>query len=223
MHPQYIQHNVAAGDTKEGILSILPFIPKTGRISTIRIFQDGDYVFTHNLYNISAPAKVVFDVYRFEDGKVVEHWDNIQTLETTPNPAGRTMLDGTIQPTQLTLAQTAANKALVKSYIRDVLMGGNIEKLPEYFHEDQFIQHAPGALDGPVGFNGSEQTYNRIRMVLGDGNFVLAMGEGTAAGVPTAFYNLYRVENGKLAEHWNVIESILPRDQWNPTNNNGRF
>lgn len=63
--------------------------------------------------------------------------------------------------------------------------------------------------------------YERIHRVLGEGDFVLTVSEGTFGGKHTSFYDLFRVKNGKIAEHWDTIEPILPRDQWK--NDNGKF
>ncbi len=41
--------------------------------------------------------------------------------------------------------------------------------------------------------------------IVADGEFVFTQGEGILRGVPTAFYDLFRVEDGKLAEHWDVV------------------
>lgn len=64
-------------------------------------------------------------------------------------------------------------------------------------------------------------TYGRVQKVLGEGNMVLVISEGTFGDEPGAFYDLYRVSNGKLAEHWDVIETIPPREKWQ--NDNGKF
>jgi predicted SnoaL-like aldol condensation-catalyzing enzyme len=63
--------------------------------------------------------------------------------------------------------------------------------------------------------------YDKIHKVLGEGNFVLVVSEGQLGGKHTSFYGLFRVENGKIAEHWDVIEPITPKDQ--AKNNNGKF
>jgi predicted SnoaL-like aldol condensation-catalyzing enzyme len=63
--------------------------------------------------------------------------------------------------------------------------------------------------------------YEQIHWVLGEGNFVLVVSEGSFGGQHTSFYDLFRVENGKLAEHWDTIEVIPPRDHWR--NDNGKF
>jgi hypothetical protein len=52
--------------------------------------------------------------------------------------------------------------------------------------------------------------YDRIHKVLGEGNVVLVVSEGGIAGQPTAFYDLVRIENGKIAEHWDIVETIPP-------------
>lgn len=59
------------------------------------------------------------------------------------------------------------------------------------------------------------------RLDLAQGNFVLAVSEGTFGGAPTAYYDLWRVENGKIAEHWDVMETISDKSTW--ANDNGKF
>ena len=63
--------------------------------------------------------------------------------------------------------------------------------------------------------------YTKNHIVSGEGNFVLAVSEGTFAGKPTSFYDLFRIENGKIAEHWDVIETIMP--EADRKNTNGKF
>jgi predicted SnoaL-like aldol condensation-catalyzing enzyme/DNA-directed RNA polymerase subunit RPC12/RpoP len=60
-----------------------------------------------------------------------------------------------------------------------------------------------------------------IHKILGCGNFVLAVSEGAFAGKPTSYYDLFRVENGKIAEHWDVMETIAPESEWK--HQNGKF
>ena len=47
------------------------------------------------------------------------------------------------------------------------------------------------------------------------------MSEGAFAGAHTSFYDLFRVERGKIAEHWDTIEEIAITD--NHKNINGKF
>ena len=60
-----------------------------------------------------------------------------------------------------------------------------------------------------------------MHAVFAEANYVLTVSEGTLAGQHSSFYDLYRVENGKIAEHWDTIEAIPPQSEWK--NKNGKF
>jgi predicted SnoaL-like aldol condensation-catalyzing enzyme len=224
---KYIQHNLAVADGLAGFGAALAQLPSgSARVNTARVFEDGDFVVAHTDYNFFGP-KIGFDIFRFEGGKIVEHWDNLQ--ETAgPNPSGRTMIDGPTEPADL--GRTEANKALVRTFVDDILVNGRMEKLAGYFNGDSYIQHNPQIADGLSGLGAALQAmaaagvtmkYDRIHRVLGKGNFVLVASEGSFGGKPTAFYDLFRVEGGKIAEHWDTIETIPPRSDWR--NANGKF
>jgi predicted SnoaL-like aldol condensation-catalyzing enzyme len=225
---KYIQHNLSAADGLAGFGALLQALPKgSAKANTVRVFQDGDFVFSHTEYNFFGP-KIGFDIFRFEAGKIVEHWDNLQETPAKPNPSGRTMIDGPTQPTDL--EKTAANKALVRSFVDDILVNGRMEKLAGYYNGDHYIQHNPQIADGLSGLGqalqamakaGITMKYDRIHRVLGEGNFVLVVSEGNFAGKHSSFYDLFRVQDGKIAEHWDTIETIPPRSEWK--NENGKF
>ncbi|MBX5204045.1 SnoaL-like domain-containing protein [Rhizobium sp. NZLR1] len=224
---KYIQHNLGAADGLKGFGELLAAVPKgSAHVNTVRVFQDGDYVFAHTDYNFFGP-KIGFDIFRFEKGKIVEHWDNLQ--ETAgPNPSKHSMTDG---PTEaVDLDKTAANKKLVKNFVSDILVAGKMGKLAGYFDGENYIQHNPQIADGLSGLGAALQAmakagvtmkYDRVHHVLGEGNFVLTVSEGSFAGKHTSFYDLFRVENGKIAEHWDAIETIPAKSEWK--NKNGKF
>ena len=224
---KYIQHNLAAADGLAGLGALLASLPKdSARVNTARVLEDGDYVFAHTDYNFFGP-KIGFDIFRFENGKVVEHWDNLQRT-APPNPSGHTMIDGPTEPQDPD--KTYANKQLVRAFVDDILLNGLMEKLAGYFNGDKYIQHNPQIADNLSGLGSTLQAmaargvtmkYARIHRVLGEGNFVLVVSEGAFGGKPTSFYDLFRVESGTIAEHWDAVETIPPREQWK--NGNGKF
>jgi predicted SnoaL-like aldol condensation-catalyzing enzyme len=227
----YIQHNLAYGTGRDAFVGSVEYLgsaPTKTTVENIRAFQDGDYVFLHTIYNFAGSGdQVAFDVFRYENGKIAEHWDNLAALAPA-NPSGRTQTDG---PTEVTdLDKTEANKALCEQFVKDVLMGQNSDKLTSYFDGDTYIQHNIQIADGLSGLGaalaamadaGIEMKYDKIHMVLGQGNFVLAISEGTFGGAPTSYYDLWRVENGKIVEHWDVMETIAEQSTW--ANQNGKF
>jgi predicted SnoaL-like aldol condensation-catalyzing enzyme len=225
---KYIQHNLAAADGLAGFGALMAQLPKgSARANTVRVFQDGDYVFTHTDYNFFGP-RIGFDIFRFEGGRIVEHWDNLQEKPAGVNPSGHSMTDGAVEVKDL--AKTEANKALVRAFVDDILVNGRMDKLAGYYDGDNYIQHNPQIGDGLSGLGAALQAmakagltlkYDRVHKVLGEGNFVLVASEGQFAGKHVSFYDLFRVQDGKIAEHWDTIEPIPPRSEWK--NANGKF
>jgi predicted SnoaL-like aldol condensation-catalyzing enzyme len=63
--------------------------------------------------------------------------------------------------------------------------------------------------------------YTKIHKVLGEGNFVLTVSEGEwNGGKKQAFYDLFRMKEGKIVEHWDVIQEIPTEGL---AHNNGMF
>ena len=225
---KYIQHNQSVADGLAGFGEVLAQLPEgSAKVNTVRIFEDGDYVIAHTDYDFFGP-KVGFDIFRFEDGLIVEHWDNLQEL-VNETVSGRTQLDG---PTTVEdLDKTEANKLLVTNFVNEVLLGGNPEvPLTNYISAEQYHQHNPGVADGIDGLvaaltalaeAGTPMIYNQNHIVLGQGNFVLSVSEGIFLGENVAFYDLFRVEDSKIVEHWDAIETILPEEEAH--NTNGKF
>lgn len=205
----YIQHNLAYGTGADAFIGSVEYLASADvktTVNNIRAFEDGDKVFMQTIYNFAgAGEQVAFDIFRFdENGKIAEHWDNLAAL-AEPNPSGHTQTDGTMDVTDL-------------------------DKTPDYFDGDNYIQHNSGIADGVSGLNaalgalaeqGISMVYDEVHMVLAEGNFVLAVSEGTFGGTPTSYYDLWRVENGKIAEHWDVMETIADQSTWQ--NQNGKF
>ena len=225
---KYIQHNIAVGEGLAGFGAVLQALPKdSAKVNTVRAFADGDFVFTHTEYNFFG-HKIGFDIFRFEDGKIVEHWDNMQETAKLANPSGHTIIDGATTVTDLD--KTAANKTLVKNFVEDILVNGKLDKLASYYDGDNYIQHNQQIADGLTGLGAALQAmakqgitmkYDHIHKVLGEGNFVLVASEGNFACLHSSFYDLFRVQDGKIAEHWDTIEAIPAKTEWK--NGNGKY
>ena len=216
----YIQHNPFIPTGLEPFISLLPALAEAGTTAeNIRMFEDGNYVFMHNIWRnaepFGAPEVVTFDIIRVdENGKVAEHWDAVQPL-VAESASGRTQTDG---PTEVTdLDRTEENKALAVALIEDVLMGKNPAKITEYISSESYAQHNPYIKDGLSGIIEAVEAltaqnnmfqYTEIHAVLGEGNFVLTVSEGQWNGTPNAFYDLFRMEDGMIVEHWDVIQPV---------------
>jgi len=227
---KYIQHNPQTEEGSEGLADLFKRLSKTSpRVNIVRAFEDGDFVFAHTEYDF-AQSRIGFEVFRFEDGRAVEHWDNIQ-LRQGPNQSGRSMVDGPTQSTDLGLTET--NRAFVRDFVESVLVNNEVEKLADYVNEENYAEHNARLSDGLSGLRSvlaageaggdGQRTvdYTRVHRVLAEGNFVLCVSEGSYKGIHSALYDLFRVADGKLVEHWDTTEKIAPRSEWK--NDNGKF
>jgi len=222
---KYIQHNLMAGDGLSGFGELLKSAPPI-KANVVRSFQDGDFVFLHTEYDFFGP-KIGFDIFRFEDGLIVEHWDNLQET-VIQTKSGRSMTEGNTEVEDL--SKTAENKEMIEKFVNDVLHGKNPAKITDYISTEKYYQHNPGVADGLVALGkaieelhavGMPMIYEKTHKILGEGNFVLTISEGKFMNKHVSFYDLFRIEKGKIVEHWDTIEEILPKDQWK--NSNGKF
>ena len=228
----YIQHNLAYGTGRDAFIGSVAYLasaPVKTTVNNIRAFEDGDKVFLQTVYNFAgAGEQVAFDIFRIDnDGKIAEHWDNL-AQKADPNPSGRTQIDGTLEKNNA--ADKEETRKIVANFVGDILRAENPDKLTSYFEGDNYIQHNTGIADGLSGLGAAlaalaeqsiQMIYNKTYQVLADGDYALAVSEGTFGGAPTAYYDLFRVENGKIAEHWDVMETIADESTWQ--NQNGKF
>ena len=226
---EYIQHNPFIPDGRDALIALLPTLALNGTtVENIRVIEDGNFVVIHNFWRNAQPfganEVVSFDVLRFDEkGKIAEHWDALMP-NTLPNLSGRTLTDGSTAI--IDWDKTEANKKQA-AVIFDTIINGTPEEVGATvlanFHPD-YLQHSPTVADGVQAifqaFETEQWVYKTNHKIIGEGNFVLSISEGTAKGVPVAFYDLLRFEGGKVAEHWDVIQTIPSK---NLANSNGMF
>lgn len=215
----YIQHNPHVPTGIGPVLSFLPVLQAAQTTyTTHRMLQDRDFIIMHNTYHnaeaFGASDVVTFDIWRMQNGMVAEHWDAISPIvETTAS--GRTQFDGST--TVRDLDKTEANKALIAQFMEDVLFGKAPEKIDQYISQEHYAQHNPLVKDGLQGLKDALNylasqnnlfEYQKVHHIFGEGNFVLTQSEGRWNNKPQAFYDLFRIENNKIVEHWDVIQEI---------------
>jgi len=222
----FVQHDPNIGDGLPGLRAFVAGLansPKTN-ITIYRTVVDGDIVMLHSKYEgwpgFSGPV-IAFDLFRFKDGKIVEHWGG-QTPEAGPNPSGHTQLDGATAVVDR--QQTEANRTLVRNFKQVVTVELRFDRVDEFIDGDHYIQHASKVGDGVARMKARVSQVEKPgdtpvlipRRYIADGNFVLCLVEARTEPT-TANYDLFRVENGKIAEHWDVLSVIPPQNRWKNT------
>lgn len=86
---EYKQHNPTAADGKAGLKAFIEFLKarypaQRGEIK--RVIAEGDLValHVHSTRGDGTPGRAIVDIFRVENGKVVEHWDVIQDIPQKP-------------------------------------------------------------------------------------------------------------------------------------------
>ncbi len=228
--PTYVQHNATVVDGTDGLKALATALAGNAAFKATphRVIADGDLVAFHSTYEGFGPSPLVaFDIFRVANGRIVEHWDALSPI-APPNPSGRTQVDG---PTAVTdLDKTDANCSLVKDFVTTILIRAQYDKLPSYIVADKYAQHNSGIADGLAGLGaaiealgkqGIKMEYFKLHRTVAQGNFVLTQSEGAFGGKPTAYYDLFRVEDGKIVEHWDVMQPVPPASE--AKNQNGMF
>ncbi len=102
--------------------------------------------------------------------------------------------------------------------------------MDDYINQEYYTEHNPrfgddlvelcATLSKSITGNFSIK-YEKCHRLLAEGNFVLSVCEGYTNQNLSSFFDLYRLQDGKIVEHWDTTEVIPPRSEWK--NNNGKF
>lgn len=223
----FVQHDPNIADGLPGLRAFVTELANspTTKVTIYRTVVDGDIVMLHSKYEswpgFSGPV-IAFDLFRFKNGKIVEHWGG-QAHETGPNPSGHTQVDG--PTTVVDRERTEASRTLVYNFKQVVTVELRFDRIDEFIDGDHYIQHASNVSDGAARMKARVSQVEKPgaapvlipRRYIAEGDFVLCLVEARTEP-PTANYDLFRVENGKIAEHWDVLSVIPPQNQRKNTN-----
>lgn len=221
----YKQHNPMAEDGRAGLLGFVRSLKGVKvRIEIRRVLCDGDFVAVHSDAWFGDSHSAVFDLFIVRDGMLREHWDCIQQAGEK-NASGRTMTDGATEVSDR--EKTEANRTLVKEFFDKVVSGGDQSNMTRYL-DAHYAEHNPGMADGIEALKamfeamakaGQSFKFTKLHRIIAEGNFVLTQCEGEMNGRRVAFYDLHRIENGKIVEHWDTMQEVPATSK----NKNGMF
>jgi predicted SnoaL-like aldol condensation-catalyzing enzyme len=119
------------------------------------------------------------------------------------------------------MADPDANKRTVVEFYELAFNGHEPEQAVKRYVGSRYIQHNPQAADGTEAFIGFVRAFPElsvdIRSVFADGDIVVthSLVKFTADDRGTVAADFFRVEDGKVVEHWDVLQPF-PEESANP-------
>ena len=209
---RYVEHDPQVADGVAGVREYVDAMALDARMEIVRIFEDVDLVVAQADGQVRGDG-TFFDVFRFEEGLIVEHW-GFAAPSAPPNRSGHTQVDGPVEAGRS--EDTAANKAFVRDYYETFHIQDRHDLAERYFAGSAMIRHEPGVSDGVDAFMADlavatrDRTIDEIKLLAGQGHLVFLAALGTHGDEPCAYVDLYRVERDTIAEHWGFFQPVPP-------------
>lgn len=228
-HPDYIQHSPTIADGRDGIRAGVTWMKDNGMVpvrDVARVLAQGDLVGVQSRVSFGEDTAIVGDIFRFEEGQIIEHWDTTQAETPQSETAnGNSMIDGggdvDIDMSNLELARNTMNAVR----LFDTGIAGDIETLKALFGDD-YIQHNPDVPNGKDAifgfFEGSDGTLSEVivHQTIAEGDLTMALVEYAEWG--NAVIEILRHdESGKIVEHWDIAQKIPAAEDF--AHDNGMF
>jgi predicted SnoaL-like aldol condensation-catalyzing enzyme len=227
----YIQHNPMVPNGPEGLIAYIEMLKSLSPapVLTVKhILADGDLVALH-WHSSATPdnestGQAGFDLFRLDNGTIVEHWDVIQDVPTTTASGNSMFSDLYVYANgmpNLTEEQEEANKQLVLNAYDGVFNGRQIGLLDQFWAGEDYIQHNPQVPNGTAFLKQNLDAFwpkgssVKFRHALADRDLVFVHSQALPPGADPnnesagqAWGDLFRVVNGKIVEHWDVIQDV---------------
>lgn len=189
------------------------------------VIGEGAFVMMHNAYEGFAPQKLVaIDIFKVVDNTIVAHWDLIQDFVPADSSVnGNSMFP--IEYTESELETTEDHKSFVLTAIDEAFNNNDVSAIDRYW-ADEYIQHNPTIPNGREAIKGlltnfPDVTYEvGYSMQMGDYVFLHSKVTGFAAE-PLIVGDIFRIENNKIKEHWDILQTEVPVEE--SVNGNAMF
>ncbi|MGW4057710.1 nuclear transport factor 2 family protein [Amycolatopsis sp. NPDC004747] len=211
----YIQHNPDIANGFAGVKAAITGLPNL-HYDVFQTLADGDFVTVDaRVTGLGDTTKIIMDVFRLDRGRIVEHWDIIQDeVPASETVSGNSMIS-TPPPAQHPRQDN--ERVVIKAL--DRLYGHRDLTAIDRYWRDPYVEHAPFAANGtaalrtavrnlPAGFS------YEPGLVMSEGDEVVVHARITGiAPTPVIAIQIFRLDRGKIVEHWQNIQKEVPADQ----------
>ena len=220
---RYVQHSSDVVDGPERFIEFVQqFVERNPvrYIRAVRSIEDGRHVFLQAFQSLNRGKNqwVTTDFFDTDaNDRIIERW-HLAAPYVHETHSGRSSIDG---PTEvIDLDRTDENKALVREMITHILSHGGDPSRVDDFFSNPFIEHDPEIATEPgspperVRTERMAVAYEEIILLVGQGNFVATLCKARSGNAPVAQADLFRVEHGRVVEHWGNAEIVSGEGEW---------
>ena len=188
-------------------------------------FDNGDYLVMFREVDHGEGPQKKFDLLYFDDnGLYAEHWDMAQPLaEKTASGRSETAAaaEFTDNPVQYSQDIEEANRRIVATFLNLGFNGKQLETAFDLYADQNYIQHNPMVADGTQALidlsrsGKMPQLCYDIQFALAQNDLVWVYSKVNMADATLAVVDMFRVRDGKMVEHWDVIQPVpaeMPHD-----------
>lgn len=107
------------------------------------------------------------------------------------------------------------SKEIVRNAMHELFHNKDKSAIERYWHET-YVQHNPTMINGHVGLENLLPVLDpnfkwEPGIIVEDNNIVITHSLVHGWGpVPVIVVDIFRLENGKIAEHWDVVQEAVP-------------
>lgn len=218
----FIQHSNHISEGKDGLIASLnELLVQKPHMEIIKVFandQDEVAVFLKQTLTATGTVNKIADIFRLKDGKIAEHWDVVDPdVAGIELKSGRELFstDASTFATPDPEVQADFIKKVVDFNIEIFNAHNNDKAVLDAYMRDDYMQHNPSAEDGKEGFIGFTNFFFTLDPKM-DISKTFANEDGEVAvffkctcqanGMVNKVCDIYRLNDGKLSEHWDIVE-----------------
>lgn len=207
----YKQHNPTVPQGRAGItgminyLKTLPPPPEGAKSPIIRAIQEGDLVVTHLDIQFMGKRMAVIDLFKLKDGMLAEHWDAIQEM---PDQTGGNVTATNGAAEIVETASSAHSKQVVNTFYKAIIN----KQMPVDVLKDNYLEHDISVINSHKSLDiyllSDPHRDVKMHRVIAEGDFAVVQSQFKRGEKAFVFYEIFRIEADKIAEHWSVEQAV---------------